>query len=368
MEGMERMKNLSFYSGKRVFITGHSGFKGSWLSAILKKAGACVTGYSLMPPEEPSLFEMARVSDGMNSITGDIRDYGQLYAAVKEAQPEIVFHLAAQPIVRRSYYEPRLTFETNVMGTVNLLEAVRRTDCVRSLVNITTDKVYLNREIQSGYSEEDPLNGWDPYSNSKSCSDLATQSYRNSFFLKEGPAVSTARAGNVIGGGDFAKDRLIPDCVRAAERGETIILRNPDSIRPFQHVLEPLAAYLLIAEEQEKDRRYAGAYNAGPSEEDCVTAGKLADYFCEAWNREGGVQKVSWKHVPDGGPHEASYLKLDSSKIREVLGFTPRWNIREAVGKTVEFTLAGRKGMDIKELMLQQAEEYFDGAEIRRAE
>ena len=261
-----------FYSGKRVFITGDTGFKGAYLARILRIFGADVTGYALDPPTDPSVFALTGLDGEIRHIKGDVRDFERMRAALSDARPEVVFHLAAQPIVRESYRIPRETFEINIMGTVNLLEAVRETGSVRSVVNVTTDKVYQNLEERRGYREDDPLDGYDPYSNSKSCSDLVTHSYRSSFFGESGPAVSTARAGNVIGGGDFAKDRLIPDCVRAAMRGETIILRNPDSVRPFQHVLEPLGVYLLIAAAQERDRSLAGAYNVGPGPEDAVTA------------------------------------------------------------------------------------------------
>lgn len=287
------MSILDFYRGKRVFLTGHTGFKGSWLSQILILAGADVTGYSLDPPTDPSLFSLLKIEDKMRSETGDVTDFGHLHSLIREVRPEIVFHLAAQPLVRESYREPLLTYETNVMGTVNLLEALRREECARSILNVTTDKVYLNREVRRGYTEEDALDGFDPYSNSKSCSELVTHSYRNSFFAAKNTAVSTARAGNVIGGGDFAKDRIVPDCVRAASKGEPIIVRNPSHVRPFQHVLEPLAAYLLIAEKQWEDPSLAGAYNVGPDAADAVTAGAITDMFVEAWSAryEGGFGK-----------------------------------------------------------------------------
>ena len=361
MEGVEGMTGLEFYRDKRVLVTGHTGFKGSWLCAVLKAAGAHVTGYSLAPDADKPLFESAGIAEGMHSFTGDIRSFEALLSCLRETKPEIIFHLAAQPIVRESYLFPRETFETNIMGTVNLLEAVRLTKGVRSFVNVTTDKVYRNTEKKEGYKEEDALNGWDPYSNSKSCSDLVTQSYRRSFFFEKGPAVSTARAGNVIGGGDHAKDRIIPDCIRAASKNETIILRHPESVRPFQHVLEPLAAYLLLAEEQWEDKELAGAYNVGPGPEDCITTGKLADLFCEAWNRENEnpLKAARWESCPDGGPHEASFLMLDSTKIHEVLHFTPKWNIREAVEKTAEFARAELAGENPGGLMNIQIEEYF---------
>lgn len=347
------MKN-DFYKGHRVLVTGHTGFKGSWLSAILLMAGAEVTGYSLEPPTEPSLFELAGMKGRMNSVVGDVRDLTHLLQVFEEVQPEIVFHLAAQPIVRESYRDPVGTYETNVMGTVNILEAVRRTESVRSFLNVTTDKVYENREWAWGYREIDPLDGYDPYSNSKSCSELVTHSYKKSFFTDGRCMVSTARAGNVIGGGDFAADRIIPDCIRAAEKSDPIIVRNPFSTRPYQHVLEPLSAYLLIAERQYGEPEKEGYYNVGPEDKDCVTTGELADIFCTAWG-EG----MHWINKSDGGPHEANFLKLDCSKIRAELGWRPVWGVREAVGKTVEFSKALRAGRDAFEVMREQIDEYF---------
>ena len=263
--------DLSFYNRKKIFLTGHTGFKGTWLTRILILAGADVTGYSLEPPTELSLFTQTKTQSQMKSIIGDILDSERLKKAMKDAQPDIVLHLAAQPIVRTSYKDPVGTYETNVMGTVNVLEAVRATTSVKSFVNITTDKVYLNREWAWGYRENEELCGFDPYSNSKSCSELVTYSYRNSFFSGEkSPAISTARSGNVIGGGDYATDRIIPDCIRAVEGGKEIILRNPASTRPYQHVLECLSGYLLLAKKQFEDKSFAGSYNFGPDDESCV--------------------------------------------------------------------------------------------------
>ena len=348
--------NLDFYSGKRVFVTGHTGFKGAWLSKILLTAGADVTGFALDPPTDPALFSLLNLSNDMESIIGDVRDYDHMLAAMKAAKPEIVLHLAAQPIVRTSYEEPRYTFETNVMGTVNMLESVRMTDTVRSVVNVTTDKVYLNVEREEGYTEDEPLDGYDPYSNSKSCSDLVTHSYVNSFFnAPGGPAVSTARAGNVIGGGDFARDRILPDCVRAMEKGEPIIIRNPGSVRPFQHVLEPLSAYLLLAERQYDDKSLAGAYNVGPNTGDTASAGEIADCFVKAW---GGDAR--WITRGDGGPHEAGLLALNSDKIQRNLGWRPRWNIMEAVEKTVEWSKIYVAGGDVLGITEAEIKEYFD--------
>ena len=287
--------DLSLYKDKKVFVTGHTGFKGSWLCKILANAGADVTGYSLNPPTKPSLFEIANISQDIHSVIGDIRDYKSLKAAFDEAQPEIVLHLAAQPIVRDSYRNPSYTYETNVMGTVNILECVRTTSCVKSFLNVTTDKVYLNKEWAWGYRENEELDGYDPYSNSKSCSELVTHSYKNSFFNDGHVAISTARAGNVIGGGDFANDRIIPDCIRAAIKHEDIIVRNPFSTRPYQHVLEPLHAYLMIAAMQYQDNKYADYYNVGPDDQDCFQTGVLVDLFVNKWG-EG----IKWINRYDG--------------------------------------------------------------------
>ena len=265
--------NLSFYKGKKVFITGHTGFKGSWLCKMLIRVGAEITGYSLEPPTDPSLFRIAELEKDIHSVVGDIRDLTALQAAFGKAQPEIVFHLAAQPIVRDSYIDPVYTYETNVMGTVNILECLRNNNCVKSFLNVTTDKVYKNKEWEWGYRENEELDGYDPYSNSKSCSELVTHSYKNSFFSDRHVAISTARAGNVIGGGDFANNRIIPDCVRAAIKHENIVVRNPFSTRPYQHVLEPLYVYLMIAAMQYQDIAYAGYYNVGPDDRDCLQTG-----------------------------------------------------------------------------------------------
>ena len=278
---------LDFYKDKRVFLTGHTGFKGSWMCKMLTNAGAVVTGYSLEAPTNPSLFKIADIESDIKSVIGDIRDMVALKKAFDETQPEIVFHLAAQPIVRNSYENPAYTYETNVMGTVNILECVRQSSCVKSFLNVTTDKVYLNKEWNWGYRENEELDGYDPYSNSKSCSELVTHSYKRSFFTdKDGKAIipiSTARAGNVIGGGDFANDRIIPDCIRAATKHEDIIVRNPFSTRPYQHVLEPLYAYLLIAKKQYEDSSYAAYYNVGPDDVDCFQTGALVDLFVNTW-------------------------------------------------------------------------------------
>ena len=324
--------DLSFYKGKRVLITGHTGFKGSWLTRILVLAGAQVSGYALDPPTSPDAFTLLGLREQIHSYTGDIRDLARLSEVFDREQPEIVLHLAAQPIVRDSYREPVYTYETNVMGTVNVCECVRTHRCVKSFLNVTTDKVYHNNEWCWGYREDEPLDGYDPYSNSKSCSELVTHSYINSFFNDLGIAVSTARAGNVIGGGDFAPDRIVPDCARSAVAGRDIIVRNPYSTRPYQHVLEPLAVYLMIAARQYEERKYAGFYNVGPDESDCVTTGKLADTFVRLW---GG--NLRWINKSDGGPHEANFLKLDCSRLKSVFGWKPVWQFETAMEKTVEW-------------------------------
>ena len=330
--------DMSFYKGKRVFVTGHTGFKGTWLCRMLVGAGAVVTGYSLEAPTEPNLFALADLENKMTSVIGDIRDFRSLKASFDAAKPEIVLHLAAQPIVRDSYKDPVYTYETNVMGTVNLLECVRqamlRGEAPRSVVNVTTDKVYRNNEWCWGYRENEPLDGFDPYSNSKSCSELVTHSYISSFFTDGTVAVSTARAGNVIGGGDFANDRIIPDCVRAMAAGKTIGVRNPWSTRPYQHVLEPLAVYLTIARKQYEDIRYAGFYNVGPDDCDCVTTGTLVDLFCRCWG-EG----ASWVNQAEANaPHEANFLKLDCSLVKSTFGWKPRWHIEECMEMTCRFS------------------------------
>ena len=345
-----------FYQGKKVFITGHTGFKGTWLCRILVNAGAVVTGYSLEPPTDPNLFELAGLEGRMNSVIGDIRDLDHLMEVFTEAQPEIVLHLAAQPIVRDSYKDPRYTYETNVMGTVNLLECVRHTPSVKSVLNVTTDKVYHNNEWCWGYREDEPLDGFDPYSNSKSCSELVTHSYINSFFDKpESPAVSTARAGNVIGGGDFANDRIIPDSVRAMQAGKVIGVRNPYSTRPFQHVLEPLAVYLTIVQKQYEDKRYAGFYNVGPDECDCVTTGELVDLFCRCWG-----DGAAWENqAEENAPHEASFLKLDCSKVKATFGWKPRWHIAECMEMVCRFSKVWLAGGDIPAEMDKEIEEFM---------
>lgn len=350
--------DISFYEGKKVFVTGHTGFKGAWLCKMLSMAGAEVTGYSLDPPTEPSLFNLAHIENEVHSVIGDICNLPYLSKVFKEAEPEIVFHLAAQPIVLKGYENPVDTYNVNVMGTVNILECVRNSDSVKSFLNVTTDKVYLNKEWAWGYREIDELDGFDPYSNSKSCSELVTHSYKNSFFADGGVAISTARAGNVIGGGDFAADRIIPDCIRAAISGKDIVVRNPYSIRPYQHVLEPLYAYLMIAGMQCKDVRYAGYYNVGPDVVDCFCTGALVDLFVSKWG--GGLR---WVDKYAGGPHEANFLKLDCSRLKSVFGWKPCWNLDKAIEKTVELAKEWQKGSDLNAVMKKQINEFICAGE-----
>lgn len=345
-----------FYRGKRVLVTGHTGFKGSWLCRVLADFGAEVTGFALAPPTEPSLFALADVERDVCSIRGDVRNLAQLQEAFQQAKPELVFHLAAQPLVRESYENPVFTYETNVMGTVHLLECVRQTPEVKSVLNVTTDKVYRNREWVWGYRENEELDGFDPYSNSKSCSELVTSTYRRSFFPEGNVAISTARAGNVIGGGDFARDRILPDCIRAAAEGREIVVRNPFSTRPYQHVLEPVYAYLLIAAGQYENPSLAGAYNVGPDEGDCYRTGELADVFVRHWGED-----ARWVSRCEGGPHEANFLKLDCSKLKSTFGWKPRWDLSKAVEETVRWSKCYLNGGDVRECMDAQIREFLEG-------
>ena len=356
------LKNMSnnmsqFYKGKRVLVTGHTGFKGSWMCKVLLMLGAEVTGYALKPPTEPALFALCELDKEMNSIIGDVRDLEHLQQVFTDCQPEIVIHMAAQPIVRESYKNPVDTYAINVMGTVNVLECIRNTPSVRSFLNVTTDKVYLNREWEWGYRENEELNGFDPYSNSKSCSELVTSSYKNSFFDDRNVAISTARAGNVIGGGDFASDRIIPDCVHAISNRQDIIVRNPYSTRPYQHVLEPVLAYLLICKMQYEDKKYAGSYNVGPNDADCWTTGRLVDFFCQEWKARTGYSP-NWIKQKVDGPHEANFLKLDCSKIKHVLNWSPVWNCEIAIRNTIEWYNEYLCGNDIIKCMEKQINRY----------
>lgn len=347
--------DLNFYRNKKVLVTGNTGFKGSWLCEWLTFLGADVSGYSLKPPTEPSLYKIAGIYEKIRPFYGDIRDGEKLRQTFAEVRPDIVFHLAAQPIVRDSYINPVYTYETNVMGTVNVLECIRQCDSVHSFLNVTTDKVYLNKEWCWGYREIDELDGYDPYSNSKSCSELVTHSYKKSFFsdLIHPVAISTARAGNVIGGGDFAKDRIIPDCIRAALAGESIMVRSPYSIRPYQHVLEPLYAYLMIAARQFENGDYAGYYNVGPDDDDCFQTGELVDLFVSYW---GG--NVKWNKHCEKGPHEAKFLKLDCSKLKEKFGWKPHWKLDQAIKATVEWSKCWTNGDNIQRCMESQIQAF----------
>ena len=346
--------DLYFYNGKKVFVTGHTGFKGSWLCKILANLGAKVSGYSLMNHTDPSLYGIADIESDVQSFIGDVRDFESLKRVFDVVEPEIVLHLAAQPIVLDGYKNPLYTYETNVIGTVNILECVRNSTCVKSFLNVTTDKVYLNKEWNWGYRENEELDGFDPYSNSKSCSELVTHSYKNSFFADGRVAISTARAGNVIGGGDFANNRIIPDCVRCAIKNENILVRNPYSTRPYQHVLEPLYAYLMIVAKQYEDGAYSGYYNVGPDDVDCFQTGALVDLFVSKW---GGDLK--WINHYDGGPHEANFLKLDCSKLKATFGWKPRWNLDTAIEKVVEWSKCWMRGEDVRQCMDRQIEEFY---------
>lgn len=346
------MKN--FFKGKNVLITGHTGFKGSWLSEILINWKSDVSGFSLNPPTEPNLFGLLELDSKMDSLIGDVRNLNEMKNAFDEIRPEIVIHMAAQPLVREGYKNPVYTYQTNVMGTVNVCECIRTCNSVKSFLNVTTDKVYENKEKQEGYREDEKLNGFDPYSNSKSCSEIITHSYNNSFLRNLGIPTSTARAGNVIGGGDFAKDRIIPDCIRAALSDEDIIIRNPNSTRPYQHVLDPLNAYLTIVKMQYNNIGYSDYYNVGPDDEDCISTGDLADLFCRKWG-----DGLKWTNKSDGGPHEANFLKLDSSKIKDKLDWKPRWRIEKAVEKTVQWMKAYSNNEDLTEVTDRQIYEFF---------
>lgn len=356
MESVGKIMDLSFYKGKTVLVTGHTGFKGAWMCKVLVMNGANVIGYSLNPPTTPSLFKITNIEEHITSVIGDIRDLESIKTCMNKYNPDIVIHMAAQPIVRESYTNPVYTYETNVMGTVNILEAVRLNSSVKSFVNITTDKVYKNYEWEWGYRECDVLDGYDPYSNSKSCSELVTSAYIKSFFSNRDIVISTCRAGNVIGGGDFAKDRIIPDCIRAMENNEEIIVRNPYSTRPYQHVLEPVCTYLFLAQAQYFNNNLQGNYNVGPDDKDCVTTGNLVDLFCKVWGEE-----ASWKDISEAdAPHEANFLKLDCSKIKSLLSWKPRWGIKDAIEKTIEWSKVYYSGKDVNTVMEDQINEYLN--------
>jgi len=357
MEGVEL--NPKFWSGKRVFLTGHTGFKGSWLSLWLQHLGAELTGFSLEAPTTPSLFELVKVARCMQSITGDIRDIESLKSSLKAARPEIVIHMAAQSLVRQSYQSPIETYSTNVMGTVHLLEAVRQTDTVRAVVNVTSDKCYENREWAWGYRENEQMGGYDPYSNSKGCAELVSAAYRSSFFNpndydRHGVALATARAGNVIGGGDWAKDRLIPDILSAFGSGKKVKIRNPDAVRPWQHVLEPLSGYLALAESlAEKGPAFATGWNFGPNDEDAKSVGWIVKQMAARWGGETGYTIDQGEHA-----HEANYLKLDISKARTQLNWRPALRLNDALDMIVDWAKAQHSGADISALTEQQISFY----------
>jgi len=348
-----------FWPGKRVFLTGHTGFKGSWLSLWLQQLGADVTGYALSPPTNPSLFEVARVGEGMRSIIADIRDAEALAKAMRDAQPDIVIHMAAQPLVRYSYRAPVETYATNVMGTVHLLEAVRQTDTVRAVVIVTSDKCYENKEWPWGYRENEPMGGYDPYSNSKGCSELVTAAYRNSYFnpakhCEHGVAVGSGRAGNVIGGGDWAQDRLIPDILRAIEAGRPVHIRSPHAIRPWQHVLEPLSGYLALAEKLfAEGPAYAEGWNFGPADEDAKPVQWIVERLTQSWG-EG----ASWELDANPQPHEAHYLKLDCSKAKAKLDWHPKWQLSATLAGIVEWQKAMLNRADMKAFTCGQISQY----------
>ncbi len=343
-----------FWRGKRVLITGHTGFKGSWMSIWLSHLGANVKGLALEAPTSPSLFKEARVGELIDSTIGDIRDLSIVANVVESFNPDIVFHMAAQPLVRYSYQEPLETYTTNVIGTVNLFEAIRKFGSVRVVVNVTTDKCYENKEWVWGYRENEPMGGHDPYSSSKACSELVTAAYRNSFFHNAGIALASARAGNVIGGGDWATDRLVPDLLRSFGKGEAATIRNPNAIRPWQHVLEPLSGYMALAEKLWADpRKYSDGWNFGPADDDAKPVGWIADNMSKQWG-----SSASWKC--DGGehPHEAHYLKLDISKARQQLGWSPRWKLEDALGKVIEWHRSWLNEIDVRDTCLDQIHTY----------
>ncbi|WP_296876981.1 CDP-glucose 4,6-dehydratase [Thomasclavelia sp.] len=343
-----------FYKNKKVLITGHTGFKGSWMSFLLHQLGANVTGIALEPNTVPSLFNILDLESKIDSRIVDIRNLKKMKELFNEINPEIVIHMAAQPLVINSYKDPVYTYDVNVMGTVNICECIRTSKSAKSFVNVTTDKVYQNNEWCYGYRENDRLNGYDPYSNSKSCSELVTDSYTNSFFNSLNVAVSRCRAGNVIGGGDFNENRIIPDCVKYTANKEFIKVRNPNSTRPYQHVLEPVTFYLYLAMLQYQDKKYAGCYNIGPNESDCITTGEIVDLFCNTWN-----ENARWEAAQYNGPHEANFLKLDCSLAKTKLHWHPIWSVKDAVERTVEWSKAYYENKNIEEITVKQINEYL---------
>lgn len=349
----------SFWKNKKVFLTGHTGFKGAWISLWLHRLGAEVTGYALEPPTRPNLFELCCVGELVRSTISDIRDGRKLAKSMAESRPDIVIHMAAQPIVRESYRDPVETYSTNVMGTVNLFEAVRKSPSVRAVVNVTTDKCYENREGTRGYQETEPLGGYDPYSSSKACSELVTSAYRSSFFNPvehetHGVGVASARAGNVIGGGDWAMDRLLPDCVRAVLKREKILIRNPHAVRPWQHVLEPLSGYLTLAQKLCEDGPgFSERWNFGPDDRDARPVEWVVRRFCDAWGPIGAYEIDKGEH-----PYEAHFLKLDCSKARTRLGWSPRWSLEQAIDRVAEWTKGYMENRDLHEICVRQVEQY----------
>jgi len=351
--------NPAFWKGKRVLLTGHTGFKGGWLSLWLQQMGADVTGYALDAPTDPSLFAVADVARGMHSVIGDVRDGEHIRRVMQEAQPEIVIHMAAQALVRYSYANPVETYAVNVMGLVNLFEAVRVTPGIRAVLNVTSDKCYENKEWAWGYRENEPMGGYDPYSNSKACAELVTSAYRNSYFnpgkyKEHGVALASGRAGNVIGGGDWALDRLIPDMLRAIGNGEAVKIRSPHSIRPWQHVLEPLSGYLTLAEHlYQHGAAYAEGFNFGPNDTDAKPVEWIIERLCQTWGKG-----ASWTLDGQPQPHEATYLKLDCSKARSRLNWQPRWSLEQTIGKIVEWHQAKDQGADMRAMTLAQIIAY----------
>ncbi|NVN95420.1 MAG: CDP-glucose 4,6-dehydratase [Bacteroidetes bacterium] len=352
--------NKLFWKGKRVLITGHTGFKGSWLCLILKEMDAEVYGYALDPPTQPSLFKEAHIEKLITSSIGDIRDYEKFSKFLLSVKPDIIIHMAAQALVRESYKNPVETYAVNVMGTVNLFEAIRHTTGIKAVVNVTTDKCYENREWHWGYRENEPMGGYDPYSNSKGCSELVTASFRNSFFnskdySKHGIAIATARAGNVIGGGDWAEDRLIPDFIRAISKGEKLKIRSPFAIRPWQHVLEPLSGYLILAEKLFNNGvEFAEAWNFGPDDNDAKNVEWITSKMCKLWG-----ENAAYEIDNNPQPHEANYLKLDCSKAKNILDWHPRWNLEQSLSYIIDWNKSFLKGDDMREVCKIQIREYF---------
>ncbi len=355
------MIEKKFWQNRKVFITGHTGFKGSWLCIWLSSLGANVTGFALDPPTNPNLYENAQIESLIKSIKGDVRNAEKLIKEMCEFKPEVVIHMAAQSLVRASYIDPVETYSTNIMGTVNLFEAVRKCDSIRAVLNVTTDKCYENREWLWAYRENEPLGGYDPYSNSKACSELITISYRNSFFnpkeySKHGVAIATARSGNVIGGGDWAADRLVPDCIRALLKGEKILIRNPYAIRPWQHVLEPLSGYIILAQKlYEEGPIFGEPWNFGPDDGDSQTVEWLVSKICALWGNEAKYEIDKREH-----PHEANYLKLDSSKAKHKLKWYPKWSLMKAIEKVIEWVKVYQRGDNIRKICLEQINEYSE--------